>query len=54
MFGTDWIMLAQLHEVDHYIPQLLSAAHGIPFWREQPSRLENLLHDNLGRYLLRA
>ena len=54
MFGTDWIMLAQLHEVEKYIPDLLKAARQVPFWRDRPSRLDNLLHNNLDRYLLRS
>jgi hypothetical protein len=52
MFGTDWIMLAQLHAVDRYVPALLDAMRAVPFWTEP--RRRNLLHDNLERYLLRS
>lgn len=54
MFGTDWIMLAQLHDVELYLPHLLEAASQIPFWTEAPMRLQNLLRNNLDRYLSRA
>ena len=51
MFGTDWIMLAQLHQVERYIPELWKAAHEVPFWTERPQRLANLLRNNLDRFL---
>jgi hypothetical protein len=52
VFGTDWIMLANQHEVHRYIPKLLAAAGGIEFWKS-PGILDNLLYNNLDRFLSR-
>ena len=48
LFGTDWIMLAQLPRHQRYVDAFDAAIHRSNFWK---SRREKLMRDNLRRFL---